>query len=219
MAVFSGFLMCVGSWNLFCFSTGMVIADFNLGQEENDLTTPPRPFKHGKKWTAVFAIALYMAGFPTLGNETAQISPMPGFEILRSLTPTILNLQDHSRFWWNLAGVLLLFSISQLPRLKRLLEARFSQYLGKIAFSLYLVHEFCLILFGLSLQELMISVTAGLEPRTNPFVYWALCGVWYIAFTALVFAVAAQVERWVDGPSVRFARWLECKCLRRRGSV
>jgi hypothetical protein len=36
-----------------------------------------------------------------------------------------------------------------------------------------------------------------------------VCVVWYVLFTALVFALGALVERWVDRPSLRFARGLE----------
>jgi hypothetical protein len=40
-----------------------------------------------------------------------------------------------------------------------------------------------------------------------------VCVVWYVLFTALVFALVALVERWVDRQSLRFARWLEERVL------
>lgn len=213
VAVFSVFCMCIGSWNLFCFSTGIMIADLNLGQEETDRNSSSKPARHGIIWGTVCAVAFYVAGFPTLSVGDANLKPMPGFEILRSLTPMSLNMEDHSRFWWSLSGVSLLLSISQLPRLKSLFETNFCQYIGRISFSLYLIHEFCIILFGLSLQKFLLHL-AGLEEKANTFVYWILCVVWGVLFTLPVFALAAQVERWVDVPSVNFARWLEGRCLR-----
>ncbi|KUJ11633.1 uncharacterized protein LY89DRAFT_228558 [Mollisia scopiformis] len=204
--------MSMGSWNIFCFLSGMLIADFNLSQEENGTVSSTMPRIRGIAWTAVFATAFYVAGFPTLMVGEAHLKPMPGFEILRSLTPTALYMQDHSRFWWSISGVALLLSISQLPRLRSIFETYFCQYLGKISFSLYLVHLFSLVLFGLKFQEFLMRV-AGLQPHANTLLYWAVCGVWYFVFTLLVFAVAGQVERWVDVPSVRFAKWLEAKCL------
>jgi hypothetical protein len=39
-----------------------------------------------------------------------------------------------------------------------------------------------------------------------------VCWAWFVVFTVPVFALAAQVERWVDVPSVRFAKWLEERC-------
>lgn len=204
VAVFSIFWMGLGCWNLFCFSSGMLIADFNLGQGDN-----PSP-KYGKVWVAIFAASFYVAGFPTLMMGKL---PMPGFEIVYSLIPQSLSMEDHARFPWSISGVLLLLSISQLPRLKALFETYFCQYLGKIAFSLYLIHEFSLTLFGLGLQGVMLRI-AGLEQHAHTVVYWLLCALWYILFAIPVFALAAQVERWIDGPSVKFARWLEGKCLK-----
>jgi peptidoglycan/LPS O-acetylase OafA/YrhL len=191
----------------------MLIADLNLGQEEPDSIQTSGESRHGIIWGTVFALAFYVAGFPTLSVGEANLKPMPGFEIIRSLTPISLNMEDHSRFWWSLSGISLLISISQVPRLKSLFETTFCQYIGKISFSLYLTHEFCIILFGLTLQKFLLGL-AGLEEKANTFVYWILCVVWGVLFTLPVFALAAQVERWVDVPSVNFARWLEGKCLR-----
>jgi hypothetical protein len=52
------------------------------------------------------------------------------------------------------------------------------------------------------------------ESHAHTLQYWVVCGVWYGLFTLLMFALAARVERWVDMPSVKFARWLEEKCLK-----
>jgi peptidoglycan/LPS O-acetylase OafA/YrhL len=111
-----------------------------------------------------------------------------------------------------LSGVALLASISQLP-IKGMFETYFCQYLGKISFMLYLMHEFCLILFGLRFSEILMAIT-GVVPKSGTFVYWLVCGTWFWTFTAIVFALAAQAERWVDAPSVKFAKALERRCLR-----
>ena len=213
VAIFSIISMLLGSWNLFCFTAGMLIADFNLSQDVNDTILPlPKPPSLQKFWLAIFGISFYVAGFPTLVYEEAKGNPMPGFETLRSLTPMSLNMEDHARYLWSLSGVFLLLSISQIPRLKKIFETDFCQYIGKISFSLYLVHEFCLVLFGLSFRRLLMTIT-GLEPSANNLLHWMVFGIWFISFTAAVFAIAALIEKWVDVPSVRFAKWLEGKCL------
>jgi peptidoglycan/LPS O-acetylase OafA/YrhL len=212
--------MIMGSWNMFCFSAGMLLADFNLGQEENRnngaASRPRSSFR--VLWTVVFAISFYIAGFPALVYPESKTKPMPGYETLRSLIPMSLNMEDHARFWWSISGVSLLLSISQLPHLKSLFETNLCQYLGKISFSLYLVHEFCLVLFGLRLKEILMSLV-GVEPNANTVLYWVACAVWYVLVTVPIFAIAARVEKWVDAPSVRFARWLEGKCLKRFRSL
>ena len=213
IAIFACISMRLGSWNIFCFSSGMLIADFNLSQEENN-TAPSlsQPSRFRLIWTTIFAISFYAAGFPTLVYEEAKQNPMPGFELLRAVTPMSWNMEDHSRFIWSLSGVFLLLSISQLP-IKSMFESTICQYLGKISFSLYLIHEFCLVLFGLRFQELLMAVT-GVALKSGTFLYWIVCAAWLAVFTTIVFALAAQAERWVDAPSVRFARGLEKKCLK-----
>ncbi len=140
---------------------------------------------------------------------------MLGFEMLRALIPTSLAMEDHARWWWSVSGVSLLLSISQIPKLKRCFETDLCQYLGQISFSLYLVHEFCILLFGLPLQGSMIHVVLGYEGRHNKMMYLIVCLVWFGLFTIGVCGVAAMVERWVDRPSVKFARWVEGKVFRR----
>ena len=219
IAIFSILCMGLGSWNMSCFSAGMLIVDFNLGQDQVSNSLPPNlssrkmQSNHGKLWMAIFVAAFYVAGFPTLVYPEAKTQPMPGFETLRSLTPMSLTMEDHARFLWSISGILLLLSISQLPSLKRVFETNFCQYIGKIAFSLYLVHEFCLVLFGISMHTFMVRV-AGVGDFRWGLGYWVVCGIWFCLFTIPTFAIAAQVERWIDAPSVRFARWLEGKCLR-----
>lgn len=213
VAAISLLSMFLGSWHFSCFTAGMLLADYNLHQETTTSTSPPGP-KHTMLWTAVFAFAFYTAGLPTFALSDANLKPMPGFETMRSLTPMWLRLEDHAWFMWSISGICLLSSISQLPRLKGLFETNFCQYLGKISFSLYLIHEFCIVLFGLKIQGFLMQLFGVESHANNALQYWFVCGVWYGIFTLLMFALAARVEKWVDMPSVRFARWLEEKCLK-----
>ncbi|CAL3968433.1 hypothetical protein PZA11_004026 [Diplocarpon coronariae] len=220
VALFAGLSMFLGAWNAFCFSSGMLIADYNLGQEEAEAEEqgevgfslrPPR-CRHPRLCAGVFALAMYIAGFPTLSYPGVHQSPMPGFEGLHAMIPWSLNMEDHARWWWSLSGVAVLFCISQLAALKSLFETNFCQYLGKIAFSLYLVHQFCVILFGLFLQNLLLAIF-GIPTHSMTWGYWAVCLLWYVPFALLTFALAGQVEKYVDAGSVRLARWLEGKCV------
>ncbi|KAH8819250.1 acyltransferase 3 [Xylogone sp. PMI_703] len=208
----SGCCMYMGSWNSFCFLAGMLLADFELGQEENiNITSSTR---YGIVCSITIAVAFYIAGFPTLAVGKAKLNPMPGFEILRLLTPMSLNMEDHSRFWWSISGMLFLLSVSQLPRFKRFFETNFCQYLGGISFSLYLIHEFCIVSFGLWLQQYLLRLVAIESHDVSSFAYWSACVIWFFLFTVPVLALAAQVDRWVDAPSVKFAKWLEGRCLK-----
>jgi hypothetical protein len=70
------------------------------------------------------------------------------------------------------------------------------------------------VLFGLKIQAFLMQLV-GVESQAKTLQYWFVCGVWYGVFTLLMFALAALVEKWVDMPSVKFARWLEEKCLKK----
>ncbi|KAK3906040.1 acyltransferase family-domain-containing protein [Staphylotrichum tortipilum] len=208
--------MALGCWNIFCFASGMLLADFTLGQDADALpsaSTSTRSRPRPLLWTVIFLVAFYIAGFPTLTFEESRTNPMPGFETLRALIPSGPFMEDRARFWWSISGVVLLLAVSQVPRLKAVFETNVCQYLAKISFSLYLVHEFCIVLFGLKVQSFLMWL-AGVDKADPGLLYWVVCWTWFVVFTVPVFALAAQVERWVDVPSVRFAKWLEERCLR-----
>ncbi|KAG7286721.1 hypothetical protein NEMBOFW57_009032 [Staphylotrichum longicolle] len=219
LALLPALAMVAGSWNLSCFTAGMLLADLNLGQDDS-LPPNPDPVQRSRRtllWSAVLALSFYVAGFPTLVFPSARADPMPGFETLRARIPAgaASRMEDPARFWWSVAGAALLWSVSQLPRVKAVFETYLCQYLAKVSFALYLVHEFCIVLFGLRLQGwLMWLFGVGAAGQEKGVWYWVVCVVWFVVFGVPVFAVAAQVERWVDVPSVRFAKGVEERCLR-----
>lgn len=214
--------MSLGSWNMFCFASGVLIADLNLGQMEDEPLSPlslSRPVSKLQVrnlkplWIVILVAGFYVAGFPTLSYHEEWERSMLGFETLRSLIPVSVDFEDHARFWWSISGVGMLLSISQLSTMKRFFSRPILQYLGKISFSLYLVHEFCVELFGLKLQIFMQDFV-GVEPKSGTIGYWLLAPVWVVAFSCCVFPIAAMVERWIDVPSVKFAKWFEERSLK-----
>lgn len=105
--------MYLGSWNNFCFMTGMLLADSNHEQEEklhslilsSEGISEARISNKWWLWWFVFANAFYVAGFPSLIDQEAKKRPMPGFETLLALTPMELSMEDHARFWWSISGM------------------------------------------------------------------------------------------------------------------
>ncbi len=210
VAILSLIGFTLGFWSLFCFLAGMLIADFNpQGLHDADSLAPSRGWKT-YIWWLVFTISFYIAGFPSLMNETLRDQPSYGFSTLRTLTPP-LAMEDQARFWWSLSSIFMLFSISQLASLKTIFESSFCQYLGKLAFSVYLLHAISLQIFGIRFQKWLLSVT-GLEVGDGTLVYWLAAILWYVPFSVVVFLWAAWFEKWVDAGSVKFAKWLEGKC-------
>lgn len=122
---------------------------------------------------------------------------------------------DAGRFWQCLAGVCLVLLVDLTPIFRRILMTRFPQYLGKISFSLYLLHAVFLKIAWPRLRE---GVLGWLR---------SVIGVWWIAegfgvaivaamFLPLLFWASDVTTRYLDQGSVDFARWLEKKFYEER---
>ncbi|CAD0031859.1 unnamed protein product [Aureobasidium pullulans] len=101
----------------------------------NTLSSPKPSILWSVFYTLVFIGGLYLGGQPEQRWEHA-----PGWMTLWSLIPSYIH--DRHRYWTGWGALLLVWSTSNSPMLQRIFNNRFTQYLGKISFSLYLVHGF-----------------------------------------------------------------------------
>jgi len=114
-----------------------------------------------------------------------------------------------------LSGVTITVAISQLPLLKSIFETGFCQYLGRISFMLYLVHMNVFELLGKYWKRMLVNMM----PKTDDGAYAGYFEVYVVYFgfwvvmMPIVLVVAGQVTKYVDDPSVRFAKWLETKFI------
>jgi peptidoglycan/LPS O-acetylase OafA/YrhL len=98
-----------------------------------------------------------------------------------------------------LAALVLALASNQDGTLKRLLSARFAQFLGRISYSLYITHLFVLEIMGYVLQHYMngkVFRTAG-QGLANALV-----------LTVLALAVAALCHKLIEAPARRALRTL-----------
>ncbi|KAH8821352.1 acyltransferase 3 [Xylogone sp. PMI_703] len=102
--------------------------------------------------------------------------------------------------WGNL---LLLGSIIHLTSVQRLLSFKPIQFLGDISFSLYIIHEPTLRLFGWRMVAWFTNLTHG-------SLAVGLVASWVI-LTPFLMALAFIYWQYIDLPSIRFAKWLESK--------
>jgi len=201
-------------WDLFLFLSGTFLAEMSLLEVnltsfyEDDMSVADRirRWLWVTNWT-LFLLALYLLSYP--GGSFLDYEPGPGYwhEYLMYWTPRrYMELwYGFERFWVTIGGFILVFSISNSPILQRLFVTRFAQYLGDIAYALYIVHGPILFTFG----AWFMNGYAGEES-----------GWWYgqsfvmgaILNTILCIWVADMFWRGVDAKSVAFAKWFAGKC-------
>ncbi|ROT42313.1 hypothetical protein SODALDRAFT_12442 [Sodiomyces alkalinus F11] len=91
-------------------------------------------------YTAAVLLWWFIAGWP---NENAERTP--GIQFLLAKTPQPFSSieQDEcgpQKFWFSLSAMGLVWAITQVDLLQRCLENSVVQYLGRISYSLYIVH-------------------------------------------------------------------------------
>ncbi len=108
------------------FIAGMTMADLFLNY-------PSLKDAVSKRWTlAILAVGLVLGGWPT--DQTVY----PG--IFQHLGPPGFSVIDTYVLAHILGAIMVMFAVLKLAALARFLEKRPVQYLGKISFSLYLLH-------------------------------------------------------------------------------
>ena len=126
----------------------------------------------------------------------------PGWTFLYHIVPTSMA----ERFWNSVATVMLFFIAPRISWLKKALETRLCQFLGRISFSLYLIHFQFNDVFGRPhFSPWLIRVAE----QHGFLVNFALFFLWWGTMLPLVFLLASWHQRWVDRGAVKFARWLE----------
>jgi peptidoglycan/LPS O-acetylase OafA/YrhL len=195
----------VDYWTMTLFYGGFLMAELDI-RRTIMAKTPPKPGVTSTSkilWSAaypiVFVVGVYLASQPEKNTENtcmwSEIIPLiPEYSI------------EKWRYYTSWAAMLMVWSTSNSRMLQRLFNNRVSQYLGKISFSLYLIHGSVIHTLGYSLLETSWRVIGEDRPETC-FVIMAVCVTVVSIWWADIFM------RLADTPSVTFARWLEGKCV------
>ncbi|KAH7160476.1 acyltransferase 3 [Dactylonectria estremocensis] len=148
--LFAAYSLLLGRWDMATFLGGTVMSEMDI-VHSNDATQvlPPtadsvkgnkpglRPSTRGsrlKRWLTTI-VALYFLSYPDAGAEYT-----PGFVVLSYFVPKYYIPLSGWMFYQAMGAMMLLPCVLRSPTLRSLLEGRVAQYLGKISFSLYLVH-------------------------------------------------------------------------------
>ncbi|EPS45021.1 hypothetical protein H072_1033 [Dactylellina haptotyla CBS 200.50] len=174
--------------------------------------------------TALLFLGLFLASFP----ENPPFHRLTtGFTNLLHFIP--IQYEELHRFWIAIGVMMIMFSITHLHMIQGWLNSKVAQYLGKISFSLYLVHGTVNRSLGYFFCHMMwsaLGVTTQRNRELNPEVYEDMMILnklevrrvavvfWGFLIVAPVTIVIADVFwRAVDKPSVKFSRWLERKLV------
>jgi hypothetical protein len=201
-------------WEMILFYSGFLLAELDFRRETlaaaNVLPTTgvslPKPSQCQGSWTvlyiSVFLVGIYLGGQPQLHVEHA-----PGWATLYSWIPTYVSLEQ--RYWVGWAAILLVWSTSNSALLQRLFTNGPVQYLGKISFSLYLMHGPVTHTIGYASMD-FFWCAIGDDTYVTKEIGFILAAIISIASTIW----AADVfMRAVDTPTVQFAKWIEKQCI------
>jgi hypothetical protein len=202
------------------FSSGMLLCELDLLARNNNLPgffMIFEPFKNAIFYS-FFIMSAFLSGVPSHTQDLKTLALSPGWYWLSFLKPqAVLDFKWFYLFW---AAVFLISSVQRIAWLKAFFETRFNQYLGRISFSLYLVHGPLLWTIGdriyagvgwyreahvdhipewINAFPLPTLGPLGLEPRfILPHLILLPLNLW----------VAEVVTKLIDEQSVRFAQWI-----------
>lgn len=165
-------------WEVASFFAGMFLAELHLAQEESNVNNAPparldyprpddaatvrnqrqkpMPILNKVLWRTIFALGLYLASIPR-GKHAAAATP--GYELMTTLSASV-------RTWQSLGATLMIYSTNNDLLLQRLFMHPAMRSLGKISFSLYLVHGPILHLRGWSIVPALLART-GKDTETQ----------------------------------------------------
>jgi peptidoglycan/LPS O-acetylase OafA/YrhL len=223
LAALMAYWFYFGLWDIFAFLTGLYLAEMRLvsGVAVED-GEPKLPYYSGTPnirsldfstiCTALcFIFGIYLV---CLGDDGEL---PPGYLFLKLVESSRWenDWAVMSKCWKTVGSVLVVYAISQSPRLQRPLNSAPMQYLGRISFSLYLVHQsiYHLVrdpvrnfLWYIATREAYPGTQAASE-FTVPFAFAWLVG--YVIMSVINIYVADVYTRYVDERCVQIAKKLD----------
>ncbi|KAK7959345.1 acyltransferase 3 [Apiospora aurea] len=214
------FMYITDAWYCAMFVSGMLICDLDLLAKKQRL--PPvlsRP-SSAKKFIYYHLLACSEAN-----RDALLLRKMRGWYYLSFLKPqAFFDCKWFYLFW---AASLLVASTPRVPWLKSFFETGFCQYLGRISYSLYLVHGPVLWTLGdrvytavgwhqeAQLTNLPHWVDKVKLPRAGPLGLEVSFLLPQLILLPLTIWLAEVVTRVIDEPSVKFAQLLYSKTVPR----
>lgn len=152
--VLVAYSLTMSRWDMATFLGGTTLSELDIRQESESghgdrmFPSPSTGNRRGRqnsagrsprkdtaiRWLLIF-VALYLLSYPDAGAEYT-----PGFKFLSTWVPRYYIPLSGWMFYQAMGALLLLPCVMRDPFLRGLLEGPVAQHLGRISFSLYLVH-------------------------------------------------------------------------------
>jgi peptidoglycan/LPS O-acetylase OafA/YrhL len=149
-------------------------------------------------WGLLFLAALFLLSYPTVGAPAVFF-----YSFLSVWRPP---LAWDLFFWMSIGAMMLVFAAGRIHIVRRVLEWRFSQYIGKTSFALYLVH-------GTVIKSLGHFVVIQTWRHITGYHGWGYAMGIVLPLLLAVGPVTIIASDWfwrgIDKPSVKFGKWLE----------
>lgn len=174
-----------------CFLAGIFFCD----PLSSGITAGTRPLK----LIAALLIAVF-ASYPAIEFYDFQ---RYWFSFLRI---PFLSREEQMALWHAVAAIALLYLVLSSVRLQQLLSSKLLVYLGKISFSMYLLH---VILIGAGCMHLL-----GKLPHFTNEEYQLSTLITFAAYLAVLFPLSHLFYLGVDKPAVRLSAWIAQKLVK-----
>ncbi|KAB8360551.1 hypothetical protein FH972_024291 [Carpinus fangiana] len=200
------------SFEMPLFFAGYLVAEFWTTPTSASVlpTSSTGPLEHRGRRIALQIFSWILLAF---GCFTASMPPYepwltPSFAWLEHLTPLGYNWVY---FWIGTGCVLTVIAVGQIPVLVSFFSSAPIRYLGKISFSLYLVHIWIVRGFGVLIFYRVWSWTG----KDNDFITFVGFALSYTTLLGIVVWIADIFWRVVEQPTVEAAKWVEGKLFRK----
>jgi peptidoglycan/LPS O-acetylase OafA/YrhL len=213
------FMYIVDGWFAAMFMGGQLLCDLDMLARNNDL---PRfimildPYKK-PIYSILLAIALLLGGIPSHMGAPESLMLSPGWGWLAWFKPQAVF--DYKWFYLFWSAMFIVAAAPRLPWMIRFFELPFNQWLGRISYSLYLVHGPILWTVGDRLftatgwyreeneAHLPKWINAFPLSKSGPLGFEMSFLVPELILLPLTLWVAEVVTKLVDEPSVKFSQW------------
>ncbi|CAK7243347.1 MAG: hypothetical protein STHCBS139747_004865 [Sporothrix thermara] len=221
------FLYIVDGYYCCMFMMGVYLCFLDLLAKRGELPgwiSRLKPIKY-RFVLPIFAAGLFLAGVPSQRNDLNLLRENPMWGWLSYLKPQAVF--DPKWFYLTGAATMIVGCVPHIPPVKSFFEGRFCQYLGRISYSLYLVHGPVISSIGDRVyamtgwyrkvedhqQRLEWWINRFKLPNTGPMGLEISFLAPQLIIFPVTFLLANMVTRYVDEPAVRWpAYWYSRVC-------